>query len=480
MNSKIIKTWFLVLIVMVTSCELPDNIDPKRAADVTPDVLVSNSEIALFNLMGSVNVNRNVTRLLAQYQSEVTYVTESRYNFQDRQIPDYHWGVLYRDVLTNLEKAKSLINSTAFADPQEKLNKIAIIEVLEVYSYQLLLDAFGNIPYTEALQGAANSTPKYDDAKTVYLDILSRLSKAVTDLSNDNGSAGFGSADLLYNSNIAKWKEFSASLKLRIGLRLADSNPTEAAKAVQEAITSGVFTSQSNSAIFIYTGTAPYVNSYYQEFVLGNRKDFCPTNTLVDKMKALNDPRMPVWFTKYLGEFVGLPYGKVGASSYSKFSHFTSIPNPVYPVIISDYVEVEFLLAEAAERGMVGVTGSAESHYNNAITQSMLYWGLTQADADTYLAEPSVAYATAATNWKQKIGDQKWLALFDRGNEAWAEWRRLDFPILNPPENMTYNDIPQRMPYPYNENKMNPANYSEAASAIGGDNASTKLFWDKY
>jgi len=152
---------------------------------------------------------------------------------------------------------------------------------------------------------------------------------------------------------------------------------------------------------------------------------------------------------------------------------------PTYPVIICDYVEVEFLLAEAAERGLGGVT-NAEEHYNNAILASMKYWGVADADAAAYLAQPTVAYTTATGNYKQKIGNQKWLGLFDRGVEGWAEWRRLDYPILNPPVGKVYGDIPVRMPYPYNENKMNKDNYDAASSAIGGDLMTTKLFWDKF
>jgi hypothetical protein len=109
----------------------------------------------------------------------------------------------------------------------------------------------------------------------------------------------------------------------------------------------------------------------------------------------------------------------------------------------------------------------------------MKYWGVPDATAATYLAQTSVAYATAVGTFKQKIGNQKWLGLFDRGVESWAEWRRLDYPLLNPPEGMVYADIPKRMPYPYNENKMNLTNYTAAAAAIGGDQATTKLFWDK-
>ena len=264
---------------------------------------------------------------------------------------------------------------------------------------------------------------------------------------------------------------------------MSDVTDFDASTAVSEALAAGVFADESESAILTYIGVAPYVNSYYNEYVLTARKDFCPTNTLMDMMDTLNDPRRAIWFTQSpagSGSYLGLPYGQKASSNYSKYSHFADfiLFDPKYPVIISDYVEVEFLLAEAAERGLGGVT-DPETHYNNAILASMSYWGVADADAATFLAQPEVAYSTATGTYKQKIGTQKWLALFDRGVESWAEWRRLDFPILNPPEDMTYADIPVRMPYPYNENKMNKANYDAASTAIGGDLASTKIFWDK-
>jgi len=85
---------------------------------------------------------------------------------------------------------------------------------------------------------------------------------------------------------------------------------------------------------------------------------------------------------------------------------------------------------------------------------------------------------TAASTWQEKIGTQKWIGLFDRGIEGWNEWRRLDYPKLNPPTGDKYSDIPVRFPYPYNENKLNGANYAQAAAAIGGDLTTTRVFWD--
>jgi hypothetical protein len=483
MKNKTLYGLFLVLAIFVTSCELPDNVDPKNAKSVSPDALFTQVEIALVNQVTDMNVNRNISRLLVQYQSEVTYTTESRYNFSDRQIPDAFSGNIYRGVLMNLKDCKKQIEAKAVtpAFPAEmKRNQLAIANLWEIYAYQVLVDQFGDVPYSEALLGATNSRPKYDDAWAIYQDLITRLNTVITDLDGDFD--GFGSADVLYNGDVVLWKEFAASLKLRIALRLADVPAANSSALVTQALAAGVFTAETESAIFKFYGIAPYVSPYYQAFVLDARKDFCPTNTLVDLTATLNDPRRAVWFTEYpAGSYTGLTYGKTGSSSYSKFSHFADAirTDPTFATVLCDYVEVEFLLAEAAERGLGGVTG-AEAHYNNAVLASMAYWGVADADAAAYLAQASVAYTTATGNYKQKIGTQKWLGLFDRGVEAWAEWRRLDFPVLNVPSGMTYSDIPVRMPYPFNENKMNKANYDAASAAIGGDEATTKLFWDKF
>jgi len=498
---KIIYFLFIALALFVTSCELPDNVDPKYSLTVDPEALFTYSEVELVNQVGSINVNINTTRLLAQYQSETTYPTESRYNFSDRQIPDAFFIRLYERVLMNLKDAHGQITASPVVDEETaavKANKLACIEILNVYAYQILVDAFGNVPYTEALMGAENSRPKYDDAYTIYMDLLSRLDAAIASINEDYD--GFAN-DVLYStkkstvSDVPKmtyWKEFAASLKLRMGLRLADVPAANPNKIVTEALATGVYTDQSYSAILTYTGVSPYVNSYYTEFVINARKDFCPTVTLVDFMNTLKDPRRAKWFTlyHYVDEdldidtliYKGEPYGLKAAASYSKYSHFADAIriDPTYPVILSDKVEVEFLLAEACERGLGGlVPADAETHYNAAVLGSMKYWGVSDADAATYLAQPLVAYTTATGDYKQKIGMQKWLGLFDRGEEAWAEWRRLDYPKFNPPQSMTYADIPLRMPYPYNENKMNKANYDAAVTAMGGDETDIQLFWDK-
>jgi hypothetical protein len=485
MKKKIIYSLFFILVVLVTSCELPDNIDPKNAKIVSPDVLFTQVEIALVKQITDMDWNCNISRLLVQYQSEVLYTEESRYDFSFRHIPDAFSENIYEGVLMNLKDMTVLIKSSSVptdAAIGQKKNRLAIAEIWAVYAYQVLVDQFGNIPYSEALKGADNSRPKYDDALTIYQDLITRLNAAIADL--DENYEGFGSADILYNGDIVLWKKFAASLKLRIGLRLSDVPAANSGTLVAQALGTGVFTDELQSAILTYYGITPYVSPYYQVFVNLGRNDFSPSNTLVDIMNTLNDPRRAVWFTEYpedSGSYLGLPYGEKGANSYYKFSHFADEIriNPRLPTILCDYVEVEFLLAEAAEKGLGGVT-DAETHYNNAILASMNYWGVSNTDAVAYMAQSTVAYTSAAGSYKQKIGIQKWLGLFDRGVEAWAEWRRLDYPVLNVPEDMTYEEIPVRMPYPYYEITMNKENYEAAAAAIGGDKATIKLFWDKF
>ena len=104
---------------------------------------------------------------------------------------------------------------------------------------------------------------------------------------------------------------------------------------------------------------------------------------------------------------------------------------------------------------------------------------ISWADADAYLANANVAYATAPGDWKTKIGNQAWIALYNRGFDAWTEWRRLDAPTLNVPEGLTYGDIPVRYTYPVQEQNLNIENYNRASSAIGGDAVTVKIFWDK-
>ncbi|MDP4264335.1 MAG: SusD/RagB family nutrient-binding outer membrane lipoprotein [Bacteroidota bacterium] len=461
----------------VTSCKkdlTTLNVDPKNPSTAPSYAFFTNAQHTLINTLTSANVNLNIFRLIVQYWEETTYTDESNYDIATRDINDAMWNSLYSSVLRDLQEAKNLIPKDV-TDPNIQKNELAIADLMQVMAFYYLVTSYGNIPYTEALD-INKPFPKFDDAKTVYNNLLVRLN---TDIGNMNtANASFGDADILYGGDVAKWKKFANSFKLKMALTIADDDNATAKTAAEAAVTAGVFTSNSDNAEFGYLSSPPNTNPIWVDLVQSGRKDFVANSTIINTMMGLNDPRMPAYFT--LDANNGYSGGDPGASSnYATFSKpAVAITAPDFPALFMDYSEVEFLLAEASARGY-SVGATAATHYANAITASIEYWGGTAGDATAYLAQPSVNYATAAGTYKQKIGIQEWLGLYNRGWDAWIVWRRLDYPQLAPAVD-ALSAIPLRFPYPVNEQNVNGTNYNAAATAIGGDLVNTKLWFDKF
>lgn len=474
---KKILALLLVLLIFTACNKLEDlNQNIKDPADVTGESLFTGAQKNLVDQVTGTNVNLNIYRLIMQYWTEVTYVDESNYDLVTRSIPDNHWDILYRDVLKDFDESAKIIGETTYGgdpSPKVKSNKLAIIEIMSVYTWSVLVETFGDIPYSEALDIEIPS-PKYDDGLTIYKNLLERLNTAITNLDPTWGS--FGDADNIYQGDVAQWLKFANSLKLKMGLVLADADPGLAQSTVMSA-SSNVLLSNADNARFIYLSSAPNQNPVYEDLVASGRHDFVPTSNFIDFMNTLTDPRRPFYFTLApdTNTYIGGPNGVV--SSYGDYSHVAdAMQEPTFEALIMDYAEVEFLLAEAAERGW---GSGAETHYNNGITASIEYWGGTSADVTTYLANPAVAYATAGTTWQEKIGNQMWIAMYNRGFEAWTYWRKYDFPVLVAPDDAV-SDVPLRFTYPIAEQTLNGSSYSAASAAIGGDDVATKLFWDIY
>jgi hypothetical protein len=295
-----------------------------------------------------------------------------------------------------------------------------------------------------------------------------------------------GGYDLVYGGSADAWKKMANSLKLRFAIRIADANPTKA-KALAEAAASGVFTSSADDYILHYSSATPNTNPLWEDLVESGRADFVAANTMVDIMNALNDPRINDF---YQGEYevvdpvTGLTELKFVGGIYGDNNLFaansqpgTRQYDPTHPGFLLTYTEVRFLLADAAARGW-NVGGTAEAHYNAAITNSILEWGGTQTEVDDYLAQAEVAYTTAAGDWKTKIGTQKWIAMYDQGFEAWTSYRMYNAPTLNIALEAQI-PTPRRYTYPFSEYSLNELSVADAAAAMGGDAFESKIFWDK-
>lgn len=472
---KIILTLVPALFLMACTKDLTTlNVDPKKPLTTSSSSLFTNAQRQLVNTVTSSNVNLNIFRLIEQQWQETTYIDESQYILDTRTIPDNLWDRFYQNVLNNFAASRKIM-PVDVTDAVRLKNELAITDIMEVYTWHYLLTTYGNVPYSEALN-IDNTFPKYDDALTAYKDLISRLDKDLAAL--NPAGASFGAADAIYAGDPAQWKKFANSLKLKLALTISDADAATAKTAAESAIAGGVFTSNDDNAKFPYASITPNTNPVWVDLVQSGRLDFVAASTITDKMTALNDPRLPLFFT--LDPKGGYSGGTPGVSSaYANFSHpAVALTAANFEGNILDYAEVQFLIAEAAARGYTTGT-TAASAYSTAITASIVDWGGTPAQAGTYLGQLSVAYATATGDYKQKIGTQKWISLYNRGIDAWLEQRRLDYPVLPLAEDAT-SGFPVRFYYPVNEQNVNEVNRVAAGAAIGGDVVETKLFFDKF
>lgn len=470
------------LLLSATSCvdSLKDyNVDPKRATVVPGSTLVAGAERRLVRAITSTNVNQNPFRLYVQYWTETTYLDESNYDFETRTINRNFWAEMYIGVLSNLKEANKVIDADISLQPAVKANQKACSEILAVYTWTILVNTFGNVPYAEALD-FNKPTPKYDDAAGIYTDLFKRLDTALGAL--DPAADGLGSGDLIYAGSVSKWAKFGNSLKLRMALTVADVDATTA-KAKAEQAFGKTFTANADNATLAFTAAQPNTNPLYEDISpIFNRQDFVGTSFFINQLNTLSDPRLPYYFKpKPIVTPVAYVGGTAGATSpYANFSApGLALESPILPGVLQTYSEVEFLLAEAVARGFTGVTGTAESHYNAAITASIQSFGFSATSAATYLAQPGVAYTTAAGDYRQKIGTQKYYALYDNPVETYKEVRRLDYPRIIAPAS-AISAFPVRLPYPTTEKNLNTASNSAAATAMGGDVVTSKIFWDKF
>jgi hypothetical protein len=483
---KLIYVLFFGASLFTVSCkkDITDlNVNPNRPVVVGSETLFSNASLNLSDLMAHTNVNYNNFRLFVQYWTETIYRDETRYNLNQRSITDRWWAVLYRDVLRDLLESSRMVDKEGLNAGVAK-NRKAINEILSVYSYYVLITSFGDVPYTQALD-IETIQPKYDKATDIYTDLVKRLNAAIGSLDVSAGS--FGSADFILGGDVAGWKRFGNSLKMRMGMLVADSDPATAKLLVEQAAPN-VISSNSQNIQMNYLSSPPNTNPVWEDLIQSGRHDFVAAKPFIDTLVAKNDPRLPYYFDQALTAgrgFVGqVPGNRASFNDYSAPSALVS--DPQSPFVYFSYSEMEFYKAEAIERGFA-VGGTAASHYNNAVTASIMEWGGSAADAAAYLAQPSVAYATAAGTYKQKIGVQSWIAFYNRGYDAWTQWRRLDWPKLSVPAGATANfssdETPQvivRLTYPVVEQNLNKANYDQASNSVGKDRKTQKLWFDKF
>jgi hypothetical protein len=479
MTKNINRIIIAALVMMTVSCKkdlVEINRNPNATENPQPDYLLTASQKISSDLYWGADNNFNSTLLVIQHWAKVQYTEPDRYIFSNSSFTSL-WNTGYAQSITNL--------NTIIQLPDEKANvnykNVALI--LRSWVFSLLTDAYGDIPYKQAGDIKNNFTPAYDSQKDVYYGLLDELKKASAALTT-TGNAIAG--DIIYAGKIDRWKKFANALRFRIALRIADQEPEKAKQTINEVLSDagGLIGSNTETTQFTYS-TSPQQNPVSAWF--DTRDEFRIAKTILDKLTALNDPRIPIYANKptdpSVTNYVGVPSGLTTSDANNLGFAKTSRPGsfffaPTSPSVIISYAEVSFDRAEAAARGFT--TENANALYNAAITASFNQYGITDGTViGNYLSQTSVKYDAA--NFKKSIGEQKWIALYGQGLEAFAEWRRLDYPQLTPAvAGVLDKKIPVRFIYPGTEQSLNGDNYKLAVANQGADNLLTKLWFDKY
>ena len=470
---KKISILFVALLgLFVTSCEKDFetvNTDPNKPTAVPAHLLLGNLLRVNQNVIYGMGVGGDMGMCWGQHASKVQYNDEERY-IPRRGTINNVWNVLYASVISD---AKSMY---ILADSEGNDNLKGISLIMQANAFQILTDLYGPIPFSQACQPGVLK-PAYDSQKDVYTGIVDLLTQADALLASGSGSIP-ATSDLAFGGDVTKWRKLANSLKFKALMRTSKVQNVSA--QLQALVTaSNMMTSNSDSAALTYLTAQPDANPIYETVVFGARAEYKMSSVFVNKLNSLTDPRLAVMASKNSsGAYVGNAPGVENSGNYPAYSSFGSFYlKPTLLGVIMSYSQSEFLLAEAANEGYIsgGIAG-ALSHYDAAIQSNFDFNGIS-ASAPTYIAQPTVTFASQAEA-RTKIGEQVWISLFGQGIEAWTEWRRTGYPALLPVANAATATIPSRFYYPDTEVSLNKANYEAAsASLTGGDKLTSRLWW---
>ena len=269
------KLSYIILFgLTLTSCsDTLDDINKNPNATETPlaPYLLTGSLKQGADLYWGSENNFNSSLLFVQHWAKIQYTEPDRYDVSNTSFTSL-WNTGYATLITDLN---TIIN---FPDAQANSNYKGIALTLRSWTFLLLTDAYGSITYKEAGQKV---TAAYNTQKEVYTGLLEDLAKAQSLLGTTNGTV---TGDLVYKGDVAKWKRYVNSLRLRIALRIADKEPALAKQAAIEATTdpAGVLSSNNDTFKFTYIAS-PQQNPASAWFE--TRDDFRISKTMVNKLK---------------------------------------------------------------------------------------------------------------------------------------------------------------------------------------------------
>jgi hypothetical protein len=474
------------------------NVNPNQPEKVQSQTLFTNATLSAMQNLRSSTFEHGLGALWVQHYAEIQYA-EADVNNPRGSTVEAFWNTLYSgalqdytQILTQSASSPSIVGPTL---------------TMRAFLVEEMTDLWGDIPFTEASKGSANLTPKYDPQQVIYDSLFASLTQAAS-ITNGTGDVLLA-ADPVYGQDnqsateqAAQWVKLANSLHARAALRISQADANKSKAELIKALAGPVMTSNADNAFITYPGGTianPLCTNW--SGCAGTRDDQRISQRFVDTLKVTGDPRLAKYAAPTVNSqaagatpcdstYRGFPNGisEAGKASLPKntctgktmglgdFSRPTlTIRGQTSPSYIMTYSELLFIRAEAVQRGWIA--GDAKALYEAAITASMEQWGVAAGDIAAYLAKPSVVYNPA--NAMKQIAYEKWVSLFNLENEAYAEWRRLDYPVLKPGPNAITNFVPTRLPYPAIESSLNNANLTAASTAQGNVDINGKVWWDK-
>jgi hypothetical protein len=504
---KAVKTFYtFILIVLFASCTKDFsevNTDNNVPTSVTPDLLLSGIQRNMMNQM--VGEAWGIGNIVVQYHAKIQFVNEDRYLWNEQ-------NGIWNSVYGNYRNLQNILNQV---EGDEKNVYYGVSLVMKSWMFSLVTDAYGDVPYLEAGKAKSEGVylPKYDKQEDIYKGLLADLKKANEVLGKSTNTL---SGDIIYGGGagaVVKWRKLANSLRLRMLMRLSKKQNVSAdmQAILADPTNNPVFVNNADNAELKYLAQAPNQWPLYGNRV-GSFDEFRVSKTLSDRLTALNDPRLPVFgrpsqksvaagtpiiegIPNGLGDVAALNYNG-GPQGVSRVGYTfaclvcndanQAVPDPAAArSVLMSYAELQFILAEARERGFI-TAGNADTYYTNGMKANFDYWrsvvpvqyGINLNVPDSYYAQPQVAYTGSQTEKLDKIYLQKWVALYFNGLEGWFDWRRTGKPAVIPGvNNLNDNKVPIRYIYPQSEQSLNQANRKEAVTRQGGtDDLNTKMW----
>jgi hypothetical protein len=515
---KIIKlSAFAALIlslVTIVSCtknfeKINTDNDNPGINQAAPNMLLTGAIESMTDRVHEIFLGHEMGSCWAQQMAKVQYTDEDRYIFRP-SVVNNSWRSFYASSGMDIQTIYSIGNS----------NYKGVALVLKCYIGSVLTDLFGPVPYSQAWLGTASLLPAYDSQESIYRRMISQLDSANTVFLKTEGLPIAG--DILFNNDIMKWKKFANSLRLRLLLRMSAKDvgfvTTEMTKMFNAPDIYPVFESSADNASLAYLGSAPNNNPINEN--RKTRDDHRVSKQFVDLVSGKYfDYRIMVFANPASASdaFVGLPNGLTSADAVAYLGNGLTqtckmgdyFVQATAPGQLMNYAELQFIWAEAAVKGYIpGGMAEAKTHYDAGITgsfdqysdwlQSIFtdHWGgnyggmaidsgyTVAMERDYHVLDPTApaffGLEISQAEALQKIAEQRYIANFDLGLEAWFEWRRTGFPVLLPAAaGDNGGKIPVRVPYPSDESATNPTSLAGGIQLLGGaDGLNTPVWWD--